>query len=390
MPTLTKLTDFADLWVRSELITAPDRDNYLVTLQNQNELPADAAALAELAIRDGLLTKFQVRLLLQGRYKNFFLGGKYKVLEHLGSGGMGAVYLCEHRHMRRRVAVKLLPPDATDPDRVIRFQREAQAIAMMNHPNIVRAFDVDREGGIHFLVMEFIDGISLQQLVDRRGPLPHGRVVNYISQVACGLQHSAMMGLVHRDVKPSNLMLDLGGTVKILDLGLARFSRSLDSPSKGDSQIVLGTADYLSPEQVRSSFVDVRADLYSLGAVAYFLLTGKPPFYGGNVSQKLIRHQTEVPRLLSELRPEIPVELAHVLAKMLAKTVEERQATPAQLIEELQPWLIDVDPPTAEEMPTERYSTHRDISKDQHSTAALLTKSSRDLILRTMVMQPPT
>ena len=289
MPTPKTVAEFTDLWTRSELIVKSDLEQYLSKLSARGDQPTDANGLADLAVKDSLLTKFQVRLLMQGRYKNFFLAGKYKVLEHLGTGGMGAVYLCEHRQMRRRVAVKLLPPDKNDPDRVMRFQQEAQAVAMMNHPNIVRAFDVDREGEIHLLVMEFIDGISLQQLVDRRGPLSIDRTVNYISQVACGLQHAGEKGLVHRDIKPSNLMLDTLGTVKILDLGLARFARLLlDSPSSKDSQIVLGTADYLAPEQARTSSVDIRADIYGLGAVMYFMLLGRPPFEGGNVAQKLM------------------------------------------------------------------------------------------------------
>ncbi|WP_157369971.1 serine/threonine-protein kinase [Zavarzinella formosa] len=390
MPIPKTVAEFADLWTRSELIGKADLDKYFDKLGARGDAPADATALGELAVKDGLLTKFQFRLLIQGRHKNFFLGGKYKVLEHLGTGGMGAVYLCEHRHMRRRVAVKLLPPDKNDPDRIPRFQREAQAIAMMNHPNIVRAFDVDREGAVHFLVMEFIDGISLQQLVDRRGPLGIARTVNYVSQVACGLQHAGEMGLVHRDIKPSNLMIDTLGAIKILDLGLARFATlSLDTPSQKDSQIVLGTADYLAPEQARTSTVDIRADIYGLGAVAYFMLTGHPPFDGGNVAQKLMRHQSEVPRLLSEEDPKIPVELATVIARMLAKSPADRPLTPARVVDELQPWLMDVDPPTIEEMPPERFWSHRDIdTKAKLSTSAMISKSSRALILKTMLATP--
>lgn len=390
MPTPKTASEFADLWTRSELIAKRDLEDYLAKLAARGDEPTDAASLADLAVKDNLLTKFQVRLILQGRYKNFFLGGKYKVLEHLGTGGMGAVYLCEHRHMRRRVAVKLLPPDKNDPDRVIRFQQEAQAVAMMNHPNIVRAFDVDNEKGIHFLVMEFIDGISLQHLVDRRGPLNLDRTVNYVSQVACGLQHAGEKGLVHRDIKPSNLMLDTLGTVKILDLGLARFSRViLDSPSSKDSQIVLGTADYLAPEQARTSSVDIRADIYGLGAVMYFLLLGRPPFDGGNVAQKLMRHQSETPRLLSDENPVIPLGLARVVARMLAKSPADRPRTPAHLVDELQPWLKDVDPPTTEEMPPERFWTHRDIdTKGMLSSSAMISKSSRALILKSMLTGP--
>jgi serine/threonine protein kinase len=383
--------DFASLVARSELVARGAFDDYLSRLLACGESPADAAAVAAAAVRDGLLTKFQARLLLHGKWKNFFLGGKYKVLEPLGSGGMGTVLLCEHRHMRRRVALKVLPPQGSDRDHLRRFQREAQAVAMLDHPNIVRAFDVDREGGLHFLVMEFIDGASLQYMVDARGRLSVERAVNYVAQAALGLQHAHENGLVHRDVKPSNLMLDWAGTVKVLDLGLARFAKSADTGSGShDNQAVLGTADYLSPEQVHSSAVDVRADVYGLGAVAFFLLTGKPPFDGGDVGQKLARHQTEVPTRLNEVRPDVPAGLADVIARMLAKDPSGRPPTPARVIAELRPWIVDVPPPTPEEMPPSRYAPGEEVdTKARHSTMALLSKSSRALLLKTMSATTP-
>jgi serine/threonine protein kinase len=348
------------------------------------EAPRDFAALA---VRDRLVTPFQAKLLLQGKWKNFFLAGKYKVLDHLGTGGMGSVFLCEHRHMRRRVAVKVLPPDMAGPEQILQFQREAQAVAMLDHPNIVRAFDVSREGGLHFLVMEFIDGASLQYLVDSRGPLPIGRAVNFVAQAALGLQHAHENGLVHRDVKPSNLMLDWAGTVKVLDLGLARFARSPDHVAQlGDSKTVVGTADYLAPEQALNSNVDGRADVYGLGAVAFFLLTGKPPFDGGNLAQKLIRHQTEVPAPVTAERPEVPAGLAAVVARMLVKDPAGRPRSPSRLIAELRPWVVEVAPPTPDEMPPTRYDPGQDMdTKARHSTMALMSKSSRDLLLKTMI-----
>ena len=252
MPPPNTADDLSELIVRSQLIGRTALADYRADLAAAGIAPDDARGLAAAAIRDGLLTTFQANLLLQGKWKNFFLGGKYKVLEHLGAGGMGTVLLCEHRHMRRRVAVKLLPPDQQDSCRVTRFQREAQAIAMLNHPNIVRAYDIDEERGLHFLVMEYIDGVSLQWLVEARGPLSVPRAVNYIVQAASGLQHAAERGLVHRDVKPSNVMIDWTGTIKVLDLGLARFVRadSLQGMGTGlTGQTVVGTADYLAPEQ---------------------------------------------------------------------------------------------------------------------------------------------
>ena len=387
MPTPATVPELCDLIARSELVGRPALDDYLKLLESGGVTPATAADFAALAVRDKVLTPFQARLLLQGKWKNFFLGGKYKVLEHLGTGGMGSVFLCEHRHMRRRVAVKLLPPNPGDPSHLQRVQREAQAVAMLDHPNIVRAFDLDREGGIHFLVMEYIDGTSLQYLVDSRGRLPIDRAVNYVAQAALGLQHAHQHGLVHRDVKPNNLMLDWAGTVKLLDLGLARFSRAPDNVNQsGDSKTVLGTADYLAPEQARSSQVDGRADVYALGAVAYFLLTGKPPFDGGSVAQKLIRHQTEVPAAITDLRPDAPAGVAAVVARMLAKDPAGRPASANRVIAELRPWVTDVPPPTPDEMPPSRYEPGQDMdTKARHSTMALMSKSSRDLLLKTMI-----
>lgn len=391
MASVVTLADLYSLVVRSELVTAQVLEEYVRRLHAAGNLPPDATSFAEALIRDKLLTSFQAKLLLQGKWKNFFLSGKYKVLEHLGTGGMGAVFLCEHRHMKRRVAIKVLPPDPADPMHVQRYQREAQAIAMLDHPNIVRAFDLDREGGLHFLVMEYIDGASLQYLVDSLGPLAINRAINYIAQAALGLQHAADVGLVHRDVKPSNLMLDWSGTVKLLDLGLARFSRRPDSIAQvSDSKTVLGTADYLAPEQARTASVDIRADIYSLGAVSYFLLTGKPPFDGGNVAQKLIRHQTEVPKPADSVRPEIPAGIAAVIARMLAKDPAERPYSPARVIAELRSWVVEVPPPTPEEMPPTRFSPAEDVdTKARHSTMAMLSRSSRNLLAKTIQAAKP-
>ena len=387
MPAPLTVPELCELVAKSELVTRPALADYLALLQSAGVVPTTPMEFAARAVQDKVLTPFQARLLLQGKWKNFFLGGKYKVLEHLGTGGMGSVFLCEHRHMRRRVAVKILAPDPGDPDHVQRVQREAQAVAMLDHPNIVRAFDLDREGGLHFLVMEYIDGASLQYLVDSRGRLPIDRAVNYVAQSALGLQHAHDNGLVHRDVKPSNLMLDWAGTVKLLDLGLARFARTADNVTQvSDSKTVLGTADYLAPEQARSSLVDGRADVYALGAVAYFLLTGKPPFDGGSVAQKLIRHQTEVPAPVTALRAEIPAELAAVVARMLAKDPAARQPSARAVIADLRPWIGDVPPPTPDEMPPSRYDPGQDMdTKARHSTMALMSKSSRDLLLKTMI-----
>jgi serine/threonine protein kinase len=292
-------------------------------------------------VRDGLITQFQAKQLLAGKHKGFFLG-QYKFLDQIGSGGMGAVFLAEHTQMLRRVAIKILPPSkAQNESSLLRFKREAQAIAAVDHPNIVRAFDVGNEGGYHFLVLEYVEGVSLQELLNR-GPLSVPHAANMIAQAALGLQHVHECGLIHRDIKPANLLLDRKGVVKILDLGLARMM--IDEADDGltrdrDGGVILGTADYLAPEQaINSSAVDIRADIYSLGITFYALLAGKPPFTDMTVAQKLLAHQLRPVVPLPTLRPDVPPELWAVIERMIAKDPAARFQTPGEVVQALLPW----------------------------------------------------
>jgi serine/threonine protein kinase len=376
--------DYVALVEKSDLVEKGRAASFLQTCDDRTA-PKTPKECAAALVKEGLLTAFQARLLLAGKWRNFFLGGKYKVLDHLGTGGMGTVYLCEHRHMRRRVAVKVLPPDKSQaPGSLMRFMREAQAVARLNHPNIVRAHDIDRDGGVHFLVMEFVDGVNLQHLISTRGALSVARAVNYICQAAAGLQHASEASLVHRDIKPSNLLLDRTGIVKILDLGLARFEHHDDYVTGLlDSKTVLGTADYLAPEQARDSNVDIRADIYSLGALFFFLLTKQPPFDGGNVAHKLIAHQTTTPAAVDSMRPDVPEGVADVIASMLAKDPAERPQTPNAVIRALRAWLEQVPPPSPEELPEHRYTHHRDLdTMSKLSTVSSMPATVRSIIRR--------
>src|SRR5262245_21858824 len=225
MPTAPATTDdFLELGYKSGILERPAVAAYLEKLRSAGKLPETPPALAEAMLRDGLLTRFQAENLLAGKWRGFIIAGKYRLLQRVGSGGMGTVYLCEHVHMRRKVALKVLPREqAADDASRDRFYREARAVAALDHPNIVRAHDIDHEDNLHFLVMEYVDGSSLQQLVKQHGPLEPLRAANYIRQAALGLQHAHEAGLVHRDIKPGNLLVDRAGTVKVLDMGLARF-----------------------------------------------------------------------------------------------------------------------------------------------------------------------
>jgi len=354
MPAPTSASEFVDLVLKSGVVEESRVREFLKKLaETGGGIPPDPARLAGLMVHEGLLTYFQAEQILQGKYKRFTIG-KYKVLEKIGSGGMGQVFLCEHILMRRKVAIKVLPTTkAQDPAGLERFYREARAIAAVDHPNLVRAYDIDQAENLHFLVMEYVDGVSLQELVKKIGPLPVLRACHYIYGAAVGLNHVHEIGLIHRDIKPSNILVDRNGMVKILDLGLARFFHDSDELTKKYDENILGTADYLSPEQaVDSHTVDIRTDIYSLGATFYYLLTGQPPFPEGTVTQKLIWHQTRDPKPISAFRADVPPEIIAIIDKMMRKKPQERYQTPAELMQALAPWVaVPIPPPSEQELP---------------------------------------
>jgi len=351
MPALTTIADFLQLGYRSGLLDAEAVRPYC----EQNEGCCDLHAFADGLVEEGFLTRFQAEKLLAGRWRGFEIAGKYRLLERLGAGGMGAVYLCEHVTMGRRVAVKVLPvSQSQDPASLQRFYREARAVARLDHPHIIRAHDLDREDNLHFLVLEFVDGCNLHDFVRRNGPLTPMRAAHYIRQAALGLQHAHEAGLVHRDIKPSNLLLDRQGTVKLLDLGLARFFGEDNSNfvREFEQGYVIGTADYLAPEQAINSLVDIRADLYSLGCTMYFLLVGQGPFPTGTSAQKMLWHQVRMPKPISSFRFDVPAGLVKIVERLMAKERERRYQTPDALAEALAEFTSKpIAAPTAEEMP---------------------------------------
>lgn len=354
MPAPASVDEFLDLIRKSGVVEEARLGAYVKQLQATSNMPNDLSKFAGLFVRDGLLTFFQAEQFLLGKWKRFTIG-KYKVLERIGSGGMGQVFLCEHKLMRRKVAVKVLPTaKAEDPSSLERFYREARAVAALDHPNIVRAYDIDQDDNLHFLVMEYVDGASLQEMIKKWGPMDVTRACHYMYWSAVGLQHAHEAGLIHRDIKPGNILIDRQGTVKILDLGLARFfNDDEDLLTKKYDESVLGTADYLAPEQaIDSHGVDGRADIYSLGATFYFLLAGNQPFVEGTVAQKLIWHQTRSPKPIRDLRPDVPPEVAAIVEKMMAKDAAQRFQSPQELAEALSPFVqTPIAPPPEREMP---------------------------------------
>jgi len=355
MPAPTTTDEFLDLVRKSGVVDEKRLSAYLAKLRAAGPLPPEPGKLAGILVRDGILTHFQAEQVAQGKWRRFTIG-KYKVLERLGAGGMGSVYLCEHKLMRRRVAVKVLPTaKADDPSSLERFYREAKAIAALDHPNIVRAYDIDQDEKLHFIVMEYVDGASLQEIIKKVGPMDVTRAAHYMYQAAQGLQHAhESAGLVHRDIKPGNVLVDRTGVVKILDMGLARFFHDEeDILTKKYDENVLGTADYLAPEQALDSHgVDIRADIYSLGATFYFCLTGRTPFTEGTVAQKLIWHQTRQPKAIRQVRADVPEGLAGLIEHMMAKDPAQRPQTPQEVADALVPFVQNpIDPPPDEEMP---------------------------------------
>jgi serine/threonine protein kinase len=329
------------------------RDSQLLSSSQVEELKAlsavhgdDMNRLAKDIYKRGWLTRYQLNEVANGRAKDLILGA-YRLLEPIGEGGMGQVYKAVHQPMDRVVALKVIRKERLSNEKVVkRFYREIQLVGHLSHPNIVVAFDAGQAGSKLYYAMEYLDGIDLAALVTRSGPLPVAQACDFIRQAALGLQHAHERGMVHRDVKPHNLIATRLSTddgkanaravVKILDLGLARLgSGEADNTVTQDGQ-GLGTPAYLAPEQARNArTADIRADIYSLGCTLYHLLTGVTPFQG-ELAAVLLKHQMEEAPPVESLRSEVPPGVAAIMRKMMAKRPEDRFQTPAEVAEALQ------------------------------------------------------
>jgi len=264
--------------------------------------------------------------------------GHFELLQYVGGGGMGKVFRALDTRLARSVALKILSPEhAADRETVLRFQNEAQSAARLDHDNIARVYYVGEDRGLHYIVFEFIEGVNVRDLVESKGPLPLAEAVSYTLQVADALAHAADRNIVHRDIKPSNLLITPAGQAKLIDMGLARL-REVDAVAADltASGVTLGTFDYISPEQARDPRnTDVRSDIYSLGCTFFFMLTGRPPFLGGTMLQKLLQHQADQPPDLHQFRPDLPEDVNRILRKMLAKDPRRRYASPPELVNDL-------------------------------------------------------
>jgi eukaryotic-like serine/threonine-protein kinase len=383
----------------NELITFLTRYQFLSSSQGEtlNRDRARFVSSVQLCgelVQRAWITPYQQAQLLSGNGDKLIIGS-YRVQSPLGEGGMGMVFKAIQPKLDRVVALKVIRPQvlAARPEILSRFHREAKAIAQLNHPNVVILFDADEINGTHFIAMEYVEGQTLEKMVRTQGPMSIRQACEYMRQSALGLQHAYEVGLVHRDIKPSNILvaqkaspsegrsssmkmarptlvtvrdrdrqaatsttrLSQGwGQVKVLDMGLARLTDSLDEdrPQQEHTPLtragaLLGTPDFIAPEQARDARqVDIRADIYSLGCTFYYVLTGKPPFPGGTDVQKLIRHQTEKPYPIDELRPGIPNEVMQILNRMLEKRPEDRYPTPRHLSEALDIYVNPAVPAT--------------------------------------------
>jgi serine/threonine protein kinase len=342
---MSTVLSFLDVLRRSGLVESAKLDEVLALIESQAsaEQLEDPTFIAGQLVHHYALTAWQSRQLLKGRYKGFFLR-QYKILGLLGSGGMSSVYLAEHIMMQRRVAVKVLPRKRLEKAIYLeRFIREAQAIAALDHPHIIRAYDFDHEGDIHYIIMEYFPGENLQTIVDHDKKVSFPRIVNILRQTADALTHAHAVGVIHRDVKPSNILVNKQGEIKVLDLGLALLDEQVYEGriSQIPEDTILGTADYLAPEQALDSHkVDARADIYALGGVLYFCLTGHPPFPEGSVSKRLLDHQQSEPASILIDRPDAPEDLVALCKKMMSKNPDHRQQSAKEVVHDFEDWLV--------------------------------------------------
>jgi len=333
------IDDFVTVLHKSGLVE-PNRLEAALARWPDRSLPVPEELVGAF-IDGGLLTRWQIDQLLKGRHKGFVLG-KYRLLRVLGVGGMSTVYLAEHVTLRSKAAIKVLPLKRVEQSSFLaRFEREARHAARLSHPNIVRTFDLDTSGSIHFIAMEYVDGEDLHAKVKRDGPLEIRDAADFIRQAALGLQNAHEEGLVHRDIKPANLVLDKRGVVKILDLGLAFEGASEDeSLTRTYDEKVLGTADYLSPEQARDSHLaDARSDIYALGCTLFYVLTGRAPFAKGTLAERIQAQMKQRPPNILEARADVPPAIVELYFRMLEKHPDARPQTAREVADSLGAWL---------------------------------------------------
>lgn len=321
---------FQDAAVRSKLVSQRKYDK-VVSIAGTDDEEVIAATL----VKSGVITQYQAQQLSAGRTKLNL--GPYLITEFIGQGGMGQVFKGVHDVMGRQCAVKILPLDKLTEESRASFIHEIRVQAELDSPYIVRAYDAGKDGKVHYLVTEYVPGTDLRKVVRRNGPLKMGDAASIISQAAMGLQHAHEQGIVHRDVKPGNILVTPDGHAKISDIGLAAWSMMLDSDPR--SKKIVGTADYLSPEQVRNPrSIGHQSDIYSLGCTLYYTVTGKVPYPGGDSRSKCKRHCEQTPWHPRKFAADLQEDFVDVIADMMEKDPARRIKTAAEVAERLEPW----------------------------------------------------
>ncbi len=343
--TVPSYSVFCSAALASGLLT-PDQLERVLIAAYPDAVPAalDDEPIAAQAVALGLLNRWQAEQLRAGRTK--FSLGQYQILDSIGQGGMGHVFKAEHSMLGRIEAVKVLPKSKSTPEAIASFRREIRAQAQLDHPNLVRLSYAGQEGSTYFFVTEYVPGVDLRRLVRKNGRLTMQQAATIIAQAAHGLDHAHRSGLVHRDIKPGNLLVTPEGRTKVADLGLAGYLREeeagLDDPRAGR---IVGTADYLAPETIRNpGEVSPASDIYSLGCTLYYAVTGKVPFPGGSTRDKLRRQCEEVPLTPQRLNPELDDAFVEVLAAMMEKDPAQRIASAEEVIRRLAPWTLQSVP----------------------------------------------
>jgi eukaryotic-like serine/threonine-protein kinase len=316
-------------------IAAAEREIAVVVDPKTSKPEAWDRAVSDRLVAQGLLTPFQARELLVGRRR--FRLGQYTVLDEIAKGGMGQVFRAEHAMMGREVAMKVLPRAKSTPESEAAFRREMRMLGRLDHENLVRAYDAGYDAMVYYLVTELVPGMDLKRHVQTHGPLGEAEAAAIIAQAARGLAYAHEQGLVHRDVKPGNILVMQDGRVKVLDLGLAGSQLEEESSRIGH---VIGTMDYIAPEQIRMpDDVGPSADIYALGCTLYYAVTGRVPFPGGTRKEKMHRHLHETPDSVRKLAPHLGDAFCQVIEAMMAKAPEARLPSANDVVERLRPWL---------------------------------------------------
>jgi serine/threonine protein kinase len=338
-------SNFRKSALASGLVTPEQLDEALAILRSRVSTAPGTSdqirddELAEILVEKGPINSWQAEQLLVGRSR-FYLG-PYRIIDSIGQGGMGQVFKAEHSLMGRVVAIKVLPRHRNSPDAIDGFMREIRAQAQLDHENLVRAYDAGRDGNVYYLVTEYVPGIDLRRLVRKSTSLSMSQAATIISQVARGLEHAHSQGLLHRDVKPGNVLVTHDGKAKLSDLGLSGYRDELDGRDPRSGKI-MGTADYLSPEQIMTPRdVSPASDIYSLGCTLYYAVTGKVPFPGGSTRDKIRRHCEDTPLNPRHFNLELDDRFLVLLCDMMEKDPVDRIGTAAEVAHRLEPW---VDP----------------------------------------------